>query len=136
MLLSLEAEQDMREQDVKELKDGIKEIQKTLHGVDKIVFSHTEKFENLKNIKEQTERTSESAKSAHKRLDKVEVDIKKQFDEFKELVENSNKMHEQNYKGMKTFAWKVFFLFATPFAAGLGVFCWMVFRNGLGMGGQ
>lgn len=135
MLLLLEEEQ-MRDQDIKELKDGIKDIQKTLHVVDKTVFSHSEKFENLRNVKEMAERTDESAKSAHKRLDKVEDDIKKQFDEFKELVENSNKMHEQNYKGMKAFAWKVFFIFVTPFATGLGVFCWMVFRTGLGMGGQ
>jgi len=132
----MEEAQDMRDQDIKELKDGIKDIQKTLHVVDKTVFSHSEKFENLRNVKEMAERTDESAKSAHKRLDKVEDDIKKQFDDFKELVENSNKMHEQNYKGMKTFAWKVFFLFVTPFAVGFGAFCWAIFKNGLGMGGQ
>lgn len=132
----MEEAQDMRDQDIKELKDGIKDIQKTLHVVDKTVFSHSEKFENLRNVKEMAERTDESAKSAHKRLDKVEDDIKKQFDDFKELVENSNKMHEQNYKSMKAFAWKVFFIFATPFAAGLGAFFWLVFKNGLGMGGQ
>lgn len=134
-LLSLEEER-MREQDVREMKDGIKDIQKTLHEVDKTVFSHTEKFENLRNVKEMAERTDESAKSAHKRIDKVEDDIKKQFDEFKELVENSNKMHEDNYKGMKAFAWKVFFLFATPFAAGFGAFCWIIFKNGLRIGGN
>lgn len=133
--MALEEAQDMRDQDVREIKDGIKEIQKTVQEVDKTVSIHTEKFNNLGNVKEQTEQATASAKSAHKRLDKVEDDMKKQFNEFKELVENSNKMHEQNYKGMKTFAWKVFFLFATPFAAGLGAFCWLVFRNGLGMGG-
>jgi chromosome segregation ATPase len=132
----MEAEEDMREQDVREIKDGIKEIQKTVQEVDKTVSIHTEKFNNLGDIKEKTESTVKSAEYAHQRIDKVEGDMKKQFKEFKELVENSNKMHEQNYKGMKTFAWKVFFLFAAPFSAGLGAFCWFIFKNGLGMGGQ
>lgn len=134
----------MREQDVTELKEGIKELQKTLHAVDKEVSIHTSKFENLGNVKELAEKTSESSKSAHKRIDEVEKEIKeeisevklsqeKQFKDFKKLVESSNKTHEDNFKSIKAFGLKVFFLFATPFTVGLiGVF-WLIFNKGLGI---
>ncbi|EWG08366.1 hypothetical protein PBF_24593 [Cytobacillus firmus DS1] len=136
--------EDMREQDVKELKEGIKDLQKILHDVDKTVSNHTIKFENLGNIKELAERTSESAKSAHKRIDQVKQEFreeidemresqKKQFEDFKELVQSSDKKHEENYKGIKAFALRVFFLFVTPMAAGLAGLIWLIFNKGLGL---
>jgi hypothetical protein len=137
-----EEEIDMRDQDVKELKEITKEIQKTLHGVDKTVSVHSAHFETLKNVKEVSDRSYESSKSAHHRIDKVEKDMeegfekiqvqqKDQFNEFKKLFEVSNASHEQNFEKMRAFGWKVFFLFATPFAVGLVGICWFVFKNGL-----
>lgn len=136
--------EDMREQDVRELKDGIKELTTLLREVDKTVTVHTEKFTNLGNIKELAERTSESAKSAHKRIDRVEQEIReeideirtgqqKQYEDFKELVRSSNQQHEDSYKSIKTFGWKVFFLFATPLVAGFAGLIWLIFNKGLGL---
>ncbi|MGE6379534.1 hypothetical protein [Peribacillus muralis] len=141
----------MREQDVKDLKEGIKELQKTLHQVDKEVSVHTVNFKNLGNVKELSERTDERSKSAHKRIDEVEDVIdelknsqekqfkelkesqEKQYKDFRSLVEESNKTHKENYQGIKTLAWKVFFLFASPFAVGfVGIF-WFIYQKGLGI---
>jgi hypothetical protein len=141
-----EEETDMREQDVKELKEGMKEVTKILHGVDKTVSVHSAQFDTLKNVKEVAERSHESTKSAHLRIDRVEQDMKdgfdeikkqykEQFDDFKELVESSNKSHEENFKNIKTFAWKVFFLFATPFAIGIVSVFWFFFNKGIGIKG-
>lgn len=135
MTIVQEEEAMIRDQDVKELKDGIKELQRVLTDVDKTVTVHTEKFTNLGNIKELAERTSESTKSAHKRIDKVEMELReeigeirsaqeKQYEDFKKLVEDSNRIHTENYKGIKTFGWKVFFIFATP-TAGIIVGMWV-----------
>ncbi|CEG29784.1 hypothetical protein BN1002_04745 [Bacillus sp. B-jedd] len=144
--MSIVQEEDVmvRDQDVKELKDGIKELATMLREVDKTVTVHTEKFNTLGNIKETTERTSESAKSAHKRIDQVESEFRqeleeirktneKQFNDFKELVEASNKVHTENYQSIKSFAWKVFFLFASPFAVGLVGLFWLIFNKGAGL---
>jgi Fe2+ transport system protein B len=149
-----EEEVMIRDQDVKEIKDGMKELNNLMRDVDKTVTIHTEKFNNLGNIKEQTERTSESTKSAHKRIDKVELELReeineirqaqeKQYIDFKKLVENSNKaqadliehsnkVHTENYKGIKAFGWKVFFLFAAPWAVGFVSMLWLIFNKGLG----
>lgn len=139
----IEEAQDMRDEDVKELKEGLKDVQKILHGVDKQVSVHTIQFDSLGNIKELSERTHESTKSAHHRIDRVEQDMKDgfeeirkqqktQFDEFKELVESSNISHNENYKSIKAFGWKVFLLFAAPFAAGLIGLFFLIFNRGLG----
>jgi predicted RNase H-like nuclease (RuvC/YqgF family) len=145
MLTAVQEEEAMiRDQDVKDLKEGIRDLQKTLHDVDKTVSRHTEKFESLGNIKEQSERTTESTKSAHKRIDKVEMELReeiseirsaqeKQYKDFKKLVEESNKIHTENYQGIKTFGWKVFFLFATPLTAGFVALMWFIFNKGLGL---
>lgn len=143
MSMVQEVEDDVRTQDMSELKQGMKEIQKTLHDIDKMVSGHSIKFDNLGNVKELAERTHESAKSAHKRLDDMEEDLKAEIDkvkkkqeqqylDFKELVETSNKVHTDNYKGIKAFGWKVVFLFITPLCAGFGAFLWFIFRKGLG----
>lgn len=131
----------MRETDIQELKSGIKDISNVVRDIDKNVAVHTEKFNSLGNIKEVTERTSESTKSAHKRIDEVEKDLKleiseiklaqeNQFNDFKQIIKESNndlkkdikktnEDHLENYKSIKSFSWKVFFIFATPTAAGI-----------------
>jgi hypothetical protein len=133
---------DMRDHDVRELKEVMRDVQKTLHGVDKEVGIHSKEFESLKDIKENVVSNRESTKSAHHRIDEVERDMRKgfeeiqtqqkeQFNEFKQLVEDSNSSHDKNFEKMRTFGWKVFFLFATPFAVGLVSFFWFVFKKGL-----
>jgi galactokinase len=134
----------MRDHDVRELKDVLKDVQKTLHGVDKTVAIHSKEFESIKTIKETVVTNRESTKSAHHRIDEVERDMRKgfeeiqaqqkeQFDDFKKLVEDSNKSHDKNFEKMRAFGWKVFFLFAAPFAAGIVSFFWFVFNKGAGI---
>lgn len=141
-----EEETDMREHDVRELKDVMKDVQKTLHGVDKTVAIHSKEFESIKTIKETVVTTRESTKSAHHRIDEVERDMRKgfeeiqaqqkeQFDDFKRLVEASNASHDKNFEKMRSFGWKVFFLFATPFAVGLVSLFWVFFNKGIGIKG-
>ncbi|MGM0863365.1 MAG: hypothetical protein ACQEWF_01655 [Bacillota bacterium] len=133
---------DMRDHDVRELKEVMRDVQKTLHGVDKQVGIHSKDIESVKNIKETVVTNRESTKSAHHRIDEVERDMRKgfeeiqaqqkeQFNDFKRLVEDSNESHNKNFEKMRAFGWKVFFLFASPFAVGLVGFCWFVFKNGL-----
>ncbi|WGG44165.1 hypothetical protein [Rossellomorea sp. DA94] len=141
---STEEAHDMRDHDVRELKDVMKDVQKTLHGVDKTVAIHSKEFESIKTIKETVVTNRESTKSAHHRIDEVERDMRKgfeeiqaqqkeQFDDFKKLVEASNASHDKNFEKMRTFGWKVFFLFAAPFAAGVVGFIWFVFNKGIGL---
>jgi hypothetical protein len=141
-LQQTEEAHDMRDHDARELKEMMRDVQKTVHGVDKEVGIHSAHFESLKDIKENVVANRESTKSAHHRIDEVERDMRKgfeeiqiqqkeQFNEFKQLVEDSNSSHDKNFEKMRTFGWKVFFLFAAPFAVGLVGFCWYVFKNGL-----